>query len=210
VIKRPSTPEAEKAGIKAARKILKAAGFDIPKDADVIAEAEKIASKNTERKAERKALNGAAKELIAIEMGQLTPEQQATAKLFMGDSAKPADQLAKLIEMKKTKMFAAPAAPPTPPAPPAGGAPPAPPPGGKAPVEPPARTAPTAPAPPAGGGSTPPDVKTEIKRIETAADDAVRRGLGRNMETKRNTLIAAVAKSENARALYKDDHSQTE
>jgi hypothetical protein len=218
LIQRPSTPQAQKDGIKAARKVLKAAGIDVPKDADVMAAAEAYGAKQKERKAERKELKAenevataSATAMIEYELSTLTTEQQAGAKLLLGNG-KPVEQLQKLLDLKKSKMFGgSPTPPAAPPAPPAGGTPPpAAPPGGKVPVEPPARTAPNSPAPPAGGGTPPPDVKTEIARIESTANEQIKRGLGRNPETKRSHLIAAIAKSENARALYKDDHSTNE
>ncbi len=71
-----------------------------------------------------------------------------------------------------------------------------------------AQAAPPAAPPPA---APPPDPRTvlagQIAGIEQRANEAIARGHGRFQEHKRNTLIAAIAKSENARTLFKDDNS---
>jgi hypothetical protein len=70
------------------------------------------------------------------------------------------------------------------------------------------------PAKPAADDPEPADpvagVRVEIEQIEQAANSGIARGHGRFAETKRNHLIASIAKAENARALYKDDHSAPE
>jgi hypothetical protein len=204
IIARPKTPDAERQAVKAARRILKAAGIDIPKDADVLEEVEKFKQKSDERRDENRTLKGraavadeaevAAKESVEYELSLLSADDQAKAKVFLG-SEPPVAQLRKLVELKKSKLLgnAAPAPKVDPPAP------------GKAPIAPPAPgTLPTDPAPAPGAPGAKPDLKAEIARLESSSEAAVKAGRGGDQRVITDYVTARLTKSVAARVLYPD------
>jgi hypothetical protein len=203
---------AEKRDRRAVRKVLKEFGIEVKKDTDLTEAAREFREKQDDLRKGRKELKGSADEAteahetakayVETELAAMSDEDRARAKLFLGD-APPVRQLAKLTELKKSGFVKATAAPP--PAPP-GGAPPAPPAPGAPPVPKPGNTQPTGGAPPGGGAPQRADVKAEIARLDAQVKADVEGGKTALTDTKRNALMASLARYGNRRTLFKDDN----
>ena len=141
--------EAQKRIARAARKALKAFGIDIPKDADINAEAERYKADRAAKKSERRELREKAEQADAYrsaldtyaknEVAALSEEQRAFVLGVAPTDARA--QLAHISALRQSGALktAAPAAPEAPAAPTAPAAPP--------PLPAPAQSAPTQPGP---------------------------------------------------------------
>jgi hypothetical protein len=214
IANKPPEEQAKKDGLRFARKALKAFGIDVKKGDDIVAKAEEFKRDQDKVRSERKdfrqkaeGLDRASKamqEAVDAEMASLPAEQQAQVKLHIA-GADAVTAFEKIVALKKAGMLKAqgalpetqpPAAPPAVPPPPAAAVPaPAP----RAPVSPPATSAPPTPGP-VPTSATPPDVKSEIARLEQTGRTSS------GPAAKRSLLTASIAKYENKSTLYKDDH----
>jgi hypothetical protein len=179
----PGPDEAQQRLARAARKALKEFGIDLPKDADIDAEAAAYKAKQDERRGERKELRDKAKiaddatvamtHAVSAELAQLSGEDRAKAAVFI-TGATPLEQFTKLTALKASGLLKAQAAPaPAPPAPA-----PAPPPAAPAPgAAPPAPPAPAPLAPPASSAvppGAPPPAGTQVPENHLATYNALK------------------------------------